>query len=131
MAHVYPGYPQRWRAGVMRGIVGRRSTSMPTVVGVLTAEERQEVEEVVLRYIATRSRDFPKLRASGEVPLDLLARGALEHPVGKYRWRCIDLLDHLGDASADAIFRTALNDPLPRVRRHAQHALDCMKCRPR
>lgn len=97
---------------------------------VLSDDDRLAVEDLVLRYAGTPSRRFPALRESGEVPLELLKRGALDHPTGRIRWRCLDLLDHLGDETVNDVFEQALLDPLPRVRRHAAHALECTKCRP-
>ena len=95
-------------------------------------EERDalQVEELVRRHIRTCSRDFGALRASGVVDLDLLSRGALEHGDSRVRRSCLILLDHLGDERQVPVFAAALrNDPVPRNRRHALHALTCDKCK--
>jgi HEAT repeat protein len=49
------------------------------------------------------------------------------------RWWCIQLLDHVPDRRAiTAITAIAgmLDDPVPRVRRNAAHALGCVACKP-
>lgn len=85
---------------------------------------------MVRRHAATPARAFADLRASGLVPLDVLADGALHHPDAVIRRRAIDLLDHLGDETTTPVLVTALRDPVPRIRRHAVHALACRRCRP-
>jgi hypothetical protein len=97
---------------------------------MLTEVERDRVEELVRSHIATPSRDFPRLRDSGQVPLDLLSRAALEHGNSKIRRCCLILLDHLGDERHIDVFAVSLrSDPVPRNRRHALHALTCQKCK--
>ena|SRR5436190_1364301 len=97
---------------------------------MLDERERCQVEELVLRHIRTHSRDFPQLRATGAVDLDLLSRGALEHNDSRVRRSCLVLLDHLGDERHVKVFAAALrSDPVPRNRRHALHALTCNKCK--
>ena len=91
---------------------------------------RGQIEEQVRRYGATHSRAFPALRASGEVDLPLLRLGARSHPVPSMRWRCLTLLDHLdGDDSVPVFIEALFEDPVPRVRRHALHALSCERCK--
>jgi hypothetical protein len=91
---------------------------------------RTQIEEQVRRYGATYGRDFPSLRASGDVDLVLLRLGARRHPVPSMRWRCLTLLDHLdGDDSVPVFVEALFEDPVPRVRRHALHALSCERCK--
>src|SRR5438270_7202740 len=97
---------------------------------MLTEVERERVEALVRAHIATPSREFAQLRDSRQVPLDLLSRGALEHHNSKVRRACLVLLDHLGDERQVETFATALrDDPVPRNRRHALHALTCQNCK--
>ena len=97
---------------------------------VLSEVDKGQVEELVRRYVGTYSRNFPELRASGLVSLELLGRGALEHDNSRIRRSCLILLDHLGDERYADVFATALRtDPVPRNRRHALHALTCNKCK--
>jgi hypothetical protein len=97
---------------------------------MLEERDARQIEELVRCYIRTYSRDFGALRASGVVDLDLLARGALEHSDSRIRRSCLILLDHLGDELQVPVFAAALrNDPVPRNRRHALHALTCHKCK--
>lgn len=93
---------------------------------------RADIEREVSAYIATPSRQFAALRASASVDVALLRRGALEHPNPKLRWQCIILLDHLdGDDSVPVFLQIVRHDPVPRVRRHALHALTCVPCKER
>jgi len=48
----------------------------------------------------------------------------------KIRWWCLQLLDHLDDERAIDAIATCLDDPVPRVRRNAAHALGCFACKP-
>ncbi|HEY2812699.1 MAG TPA: HEAT repeat domain-containing protein [Acidimicrobiales bacterium] len=91
---------------------------------------RQRIERHVLRYVATPSRQFPALRASGQVDLPLLRLGAQSHPNPRIRWQCLTVLDHIdGDESVPVFVSTLLGDAVPRVRRHALHALSCDRCK--
>ena len=97
---------------------------------MLSDPDRRRIEELVRSHIGTHSRDFAALRDSGQVPLDLVGRGALDHDNPKIRRCCLILLDHLGDERHIPVFAAALDaDPVPRNRRHALHALTCQKCK--
>ena len=48
----------------------------------------------------------------------------------RVRWWCIQLLDHVADERAIAAISPLLDDPVPRVRRNAAHALGCVACKP-
>ena len=97
---------------------------------MLTEAESVRVEQLVRSHIATPSREFPRLRDSGEVPLDLVGRGALQHQNSRIRRCCLILLDHLGDERHIEVFAAAVqSDAVPRNRRHALHALTCQKCK--
>src|SRR4051812_35415805 len=96
----------------------------------MDAPLRSQIEQEVRRFAATPSRGFPALRQSGLVDLPLLRLGAGTHPNPKIRWQCLTLLDHLdGDDSVPVFVAAMLNDPVPRVRRHALHALSCDRCK--
>lgn len=91
---------------------------------------REQVEDIVARYGATHARAFPELRASGAVDLGLVRLGARKHPNPSIRWKCLTLLDHLdGDDSVPVFLDALAHDPVPRVRRHALHALACERCK--
>lgn len=96
----------------------------------MSEQEMSAVELLTQKYLRTRSSDFAALRRSAEVDLGLLRRGALEHPSAVVRRNCIILLDHLdGDESAPTFVAVLRRDPVPRVRRHALHALTCDRCK--
>jgi HEAT repeat protein len=54
----------------------------------------------------------------------------LRDPSPQVRWWCVQLLDHLRDARAIEGLVPMLDDPVPRVRRNAAHALGCVACKP-
>jgi HEAT repeat protein len=60
---------------------------------------------------------------------DALVEG-LSDPNPRVRWWCVPLLDHVPDGRAVAAVARALDDPVPRVRRNAAHALGCVACKP-
>lgn len=89
----------------------RRNDVVTALVGGLTATE--------LRHITV----------SAEAK-EALIRG-LNHANSKIRWWCIQLMDHIADESyRDPLLHAAYNDPTPKNRRHAIHALACEKCKP-
>jgi hypothetical protein len=51
-------------------------------------------------------------------------------PRPQVRWGCLRLLDHLPEPSVLAAICQTLDDPVPRVRRQAAHALGCGICKP-
>lgn len=97
---------------------------------MLTDEEREEVLRLIATFGFIGRRDIARLRAAGQEPdLDLLARAVLEDTNPRVRWLAIDVLDHWADHRYDDVVTTALrSDPVPRVRRHAAHALACDAC---
>src|SRR5262245_27516610 len=54
----------------------------------------------------------------------------LRDPNPRVRWWCIQVLDHVPDPRALAAIAPLLDDPVPRVRRNAAHALGCVMCKP-
>jgi hypothetical protein len=54
----------------------------------------------------------------------------LRHTNPKVRWWCLQLLDHMGEARSVPSILPLLQDPVPRVRKHAHHALTCERCKP-
>jgi HEAT repeat protein len=48
----------------------------------------------------------------------------------RVRWWCVQLLDHVPDPRAIGAVARLLDDPVPRVRRNAAHALGCVACKP-
>src|SRR5262249_40018576 len=54
----------------------------------------------------------------------------LADPNPRVRWWCLQVLDHVPDGRAIPFVASALDDPVPRVRRNAAHALGCFACKP-
>ena len=54
----------------------------------------------------------------------------LGDPNPQVRWWCIQVLDHVPDERAVPAIAAPLDDPVPRVRRNAAHALGCDACKP-
>ncbi len=48
----------------------------------------------------------------------------------RVRWWCVQVLDHVADPRAVEAIASLLDDPVPRVRRNAAHALGCVACKP-
>ena len=53
----------------------------------------------------------------------------LSHDNPVVRWQCLQLLDAHPDHRAVPEILNLLNDPVPRVRWHALHALECDACK--
>src|SRR5262245_29910608 len=72
-----------------------------------------------------------KLRAARltDAAFDALVEG-LRDPHPRVRWWCIQVLDHVPDPRALTAIAELLDDPVPRVRRNAAHALGCVVCKP-
>jgi HEAT repeat protein len=58
-----------------------------------------------------------------------LVHAALDHPDSEIRIFSLSLLDHRADPSSLSVLQRALKDPVPRVRFHAVHALQCARCK--
>lgn len=54
----------------------------------------------------------------------------LQDENAQVRWWCVQLIDHLPDDRALEALVPILDDPVPRVRRNAAHALGCVACKP-
>jgi HEAT repeat protein len=92
---------------------------------MMTDRERAEVRGwFESRKTAFRNDDRP-----GAPPVDLFARAAIEDPSAYVRWNALSVLDHHGDFRHAEVFLCACADPVPRVRRHALHALSCERCK--
>ena len=89
--------------------VSHRNRAITALVGGLTGTELRRV----------RLTDAAR---------NALIRG-LEHANPRVRWWCLQLMDHVGDERCLEHIIRALDDPVPRVRKMAQHALECEKCK--
>ncbi len=61
--------------------------------------------------------------------LELVQRGAGEHPNARVRRECLGVLDHYANDESGEVFRAAMFDPVPHVRVVALHGLACERCR--
>jgi hypothetical protein len=77
---------------------------------------------------AVNTRDLRAVEV-GDAELQALVDG-LSDPNPRIRWWCVQLLDHVPDPLAVVAICTVLDDPVPRVRRNAAHALGCLLCKP-
>jgi hypothetical protein len=87
---------------------------------------RRAVDELVARR-PTPTSEFSRLNSTLR---PALAWGALNHPDPPARRLSLDYLDHLAGPEAAETLVAALDDPVPRVRRHAIHARSCHACKP-
>ena len=97
---------------------------------MLSETERRSVLEAIHFYGWLPRHEVDRLRdqADRELPFDLIARAAIEDRDASVRWQSVTLLDHYDDDRHVDALLTAATDPVPRVRRHAVHALGCTKC---
>jgi len=77
---------------------------------------------------AINASDLRRVAVGPRVKAALVA--GLDHPNAKVRWWCLQLMDHLADASYLEPIAAKLTDPVAKVRRHAIHALTCAACKP-
>ena len=77
---------------------------------------------------AVNARDLRAVQVSDAV-LDALVDG-LGDPNPVVRWWSVQLLDHCPEPRALQAVVPMLDDPVPRVRRNAAHALGCQTCKP-
>ena len=109
--------PQQVKYGELRpgelvnlfAYISHRNQAIRALVGGLTATELRRV----------RLTDAAR---------EALIEG-LEHRNPKVRWWCLQLMDHVGDEACLEHIVRALDDPVPRVRKMARHALECDKCK--
>lgn len=87
----------------------RRNPAIIALVGGLTATQLKQIRLT-------------------ETAFQALVKG-LQHSNPKVRWWCLQLFDHVGDSRCVPSILPLLNDPIPRVARHAQHTLDCEICK--
>jgi HEAT repeat protein len=64
-----------------------------------------------------------------ELLFEALLQG-LRDPNPRIRWWCVQLLDHSSDPRGVTAVASMLDDPVPRVRQNAAHALGCLACKP-
>jgi vesicle coat complex subunit len=100
-------------------------------------------EREIVQWFSCRDRQVDALRAlTGGVTathlrtarltdaaFDAVVDG-LADPNPRVRWWCLQVLDHVPEGRAVRHVASALNDPVPRVRRNAVHALGCVACKP-
>ena len=85
-------------------------------------------ETIVALVGAINARDLAKVVLKPEAKSALIE--GLKHPNAKIRWWCLQLMDHLADASFIPFILPLLDDPIGKVRKHAVHALTCDVCKP-
>jgi HEAT repeat protein len=100
-------------------------------------------EEQLVQLFGRRGHELDAIRAlAGGVTATELKRarltpaafravmGGLANRNPRVRWWCIQVLDHVPDERAMLAIADRLDDPVPRVRRNAAHALGCVACKP-
>ena len=74
------------------------------------------------------ARELRSVRVT-DAAFEALVAG-LAHLNPQVRWWSIQLLDHCSEVRAIDAIVPPLDDPVPRVRRNAVHALSCRACKP-
>src|SRR6266566_4680893 len=107
-------------------MVRRSSTGLGRGKGNHGMQDAELVEQLGIPHRATAA--YRELFAMGFLAVPL-AREGLRHSNPAVRYRCSGLLDHylVPEALADLI--ATLDDPHPRVRVSALHALACDRCK--
>jgi hypothetical protein len=101
----------------------------PTQLVNLFADKTQRNQAIVALIGGVTAGELRKVIVS-EAAKNALMVG-LKHENSKVRWWCVQLLDHLADESySEPLLNIAYNDPTPKNRRHAIHALACPVCKP-
>jgi HEAT repeat protein len=132
--------------GVWRVAARGPNTVRAAVLWSLRFTHEEQVvsrEQELVQRFATKDGALDALRGlTGGVTATHLRRvqldqGAFDALVGglsdvnpRIRWWCIQVLDHVPDPRAAAAVLPLLDDPVPRVRRNAAHALGCVACKP-
>lgn len=138
IATVRAAQQQRWARAVARlarkadhdRMTAERSTALIAhaqsgATGQLAATfsrlPRGEIEAVRASLLARDDGSYDVLVAA-------LISG-LRHQSARVRYGCAGALDHFGDNQAIVPLQALLDDPVPRVRRMALHALSCEACK--
>jgi hypothetical protein len=122
------GSPDQIRLATSQRLLAARYGFGSWTVMKANVDRLREIEDHARRFERTHARDFPAIRPL--VSVELVTAGALEHPNPVVRRLCLQLLDHVVDERGIPVLLKALDDPVPRVRRHALHALACDRCKP-
>jgi hypothetical protein len=128
---------QKYFLASNRRVVPLARRKAPTILSLMTLEQflvqqfGQRGNEVeALRGLAgcvtaTYLREAQLTPAAFDAVVDGLAD---KNP--RVRWWCVQVLDHVPDPRAVEAIANLLDDPVPRVRRNAAHALGCVACKP-
>jgi len=92
------------------------------------ASKADRVEAIRALAGGVGATELRRATVSGRA-FDALCEG-LGDPNPQVRWWCIQVLDHVSDERALPAIAATLDDPVPRVRRNAVHALGCTACKP-
>ncbi len=81
------------------------------------------------RAIAVMVRDILEARPADRAVVIATYLKGLAHPNPRIRFECAHALDTYGDVSCRAPLMALIDDPVPRVRWMAMHALSCDACK--
>lgn len=104
-----------------------RSVDVDPLVEAL-GDKRRRVEVMRALVGGVTATELRAVQLSDEV-FEGLARGT-RHASPVVRWWSVQLLDHCPEDRATAVVAALFDDPVPRVRRNAVHALGCRACKP-
>jgi HEAT repeat protein len=91
-------------------------------------DKHQRLDAMRALLGAVNARELRAVHVSDAV-FDALVDG-LGDPSPVVRWWSVQLLDHCPEPRALLAVVPLLDDPVPRVRRNAAHALGCQACKP-
>ena len=108
-------------------VIDTSNTFFELVNRLKIKKERYILEDLLSAKPGTRPSEQRGKKVS-EQKLEALIWG-LSHDNPVVRWQCLELLDAHPDHRAVPDILGLLNDPVPRVRWHAIHALECDACK--
>jgi hypothetical protein len=113
MPRVYPYHSTVTRERALVELFGDRTRALEAL--------RALCGGVTATHLRTQPLSEPTFQALVE---------GLSHPSSRVRWWCVHVLDHVPDRRDIRALASVLEDPVPRVRRNAAHALGCVACKP-
>ena len=99
----------------------------PDALVALFADKHRRNPAIIALVGGLTATQLKQVRLS-EAAFQALTAG-LQHSNPKVRWWRLQLFDHIGDARCVPYILPLLNDPIPRVAKHARHALECEICK--
>jgi HEAT repeat protein len=107
----------------------RPTSPSPAELVQRLADKTQRIEAMRLLVGGITATEMRQITTLPDDVFEALLAGLQDsHP--QIRFWCVQLLDHVPEERALLPVAALLDDPVPRVRRNAAHALGCLACKP-